>query len=603
MENIETQQTSQTGQTRRLTTILVADICGYSAMSEKDEASAIKLADLLYKIFGQQAAQHGGRVFNRAADGFLAEFPSANACMQAAIDFCQEVSARNNLSPNAISAKVRVGVHVGDVVDRDDGDILGHGVNIAARLQSAADPGMILASSNIINLLGPKFKSNAQKRGGLNLKNISENITAYQIDPEKSDLRPGWRLPRFLKSRGLIYGILISGVFVSLVALQDSRQEKIIHHKIETIIQDSLGGSADKTDSDISTAYIRDVLSSLQQSNIPSHQASFALLEAGDIDQAIRRLENSLNGIKFDSDEYVNTLHQIAALSYHHDSAKAVGHYETILEMRPNDEAAMFQLVKSYIIRLETEKAYTLSEQIVERGIGSPYQKARLQIDMAFNRVLNLDFDNAIRIFEKVESDVISTKNQRLKNEWQILFGYALARNGDLDQGESLIISSVRELEELGTDTNLPRAYSALGTINKMRAESSPNEKEQYLEKALTYYQKQYERGLEIDKKRDLVEALYSMGEIYLDLGHIRDAKQKFLESLKTARSNNYTNSEVRSRIGLAKIANLQNDMASVCQHVDFIIDIHRNRSVVPMNNNMLNTLEKFDCGFKRADL
>lgn len=591
------------GYRRRLTTIVIADICGYSTLSEQNEAAAIRLADTLHIVFERVTQRHNGRVFKRIADGYLAEFPSAHSGMQAALEYCKNVSERNNLSPNSINAAVRVGIHVGDVVDRDDGDILGHGVNIAARLQEQARPGTILASSNIMNLLGPEFKHRGEKRSNLSLKNISENMTAFQIDPKETKGLHYHLIPEIFKTPKFLYALLFVVMVSGFLAIQNKAYSSLIHKKIDVILQQSFSKTNNGTLSNISEAYIRSVLESLHNSSIPSHQTSFALLEAGNIEQAILQLELSLKDIEFNSKYYIDTLHQIATLSYTHDSAKAVGYYETILEMRPDDEAAMFLLIKAYHIRLEKQKAYKLSEKVLSLGIGSPFQKARLQIDMAFNHILNLDFKAAIKKLENAESDVIAVHNQRLLNEWRIVYGYSLARDGDLDRGESLLLISARELKKLGTDTNLPRAYNALGMISEARAENSKNDQRAYLEDALKYYQKQYNSGLEIDKKRELVEALYAMGEVYLKLGQNEASRQKFIESLKTARSNNYTNSEVRSRIGLAQIANINQDKEAVCQQVNNIVDIYKTRETVPMNEKMLNTLENFACGFDRNDL
>ena len=119
-------------QKRRLTTIVASDVCGYSSLSEKDELSAIRVSDKIYSIFDKIISAHDGRVFKRIADGFLAEFPSAHQGMQAALEFQTAILKLSN------SPGVRIGIHVGDVIDRADGDILGHGVNIAVRIQEQA---------------------------------------------------------------------------------------------------------------------------------------------------------------------------------------------------------------------------------------------------------------------------------------------------------------------------------------------------------------------------------------------------------------------------------------------------------------------------------
>ncbi len=564
---------------------MVADICGYSAMSEKDEASAIRLVDLLFKIFGQQATRHGGRVFNRAADGFLAEFPSANACMQAAIDFCREVSDRNNLSPNAINAKVRVGVHVGDVVDRDDGDILGHGVNIAARLQSAADPGMILASSNIVNLLGPKFKTNAQKRGGLNLKNISENITAYQIDPEKSDLRPGWRMPRFLKSRNFAYLIILGVVVFSTLTIQGRRHESIIAHKIETILNDSFGKTVDVSDNNVSAPYVRNVLENLAQSNIPSHQASFALLEAGNVGLAIERLENALEEMDLGGRNYVDTMHQIAALSLYSDPSKSIAYYETILDINPDDGLALKWLIKVNHLSGNADKAAELFEKAFLNKTLPSRQKLLLQFEFAVSYIYNEDYEIAINLMNSISNDVKATNDPRLLNLWKTNKSIALERTNQLDEAEALLMEVVSSLEVIGADENLPRAYNVLGQVYEKRGNADQLSQKKYRELAIHAYEKQFDFGHILNKPSDMGEARQYLGEIYLKTGNIEIAEQQLLELMRIARINNFEIGLARGHIGLGKIEQIKGNTKQTCFHFHKANEIKLKQDALPLRN------------------
>ena len=144
---------SENNERRRLTTVMAADICGYSRLAEANESAAIKTVEIIFAAFDSIVSAHHGRVFNRAGDGFLAEFPSAADGARAAMAFVNDIKSRDTISPNAPNAKVRVGLHVGDVADQPNGDLLGHGVNIAARLQSEAAPNGILVSLHAVNLV------------------------------------------------------------------------------------------------------------------------------------------------------------------------------------------------------------------------------------------------------------------------------------------------------------------------------------------------------------------------------------------------------------------------------------------------------------------
>jgi adenylate cyclase len=110
---------------RRLTTIVALDVAGYSARTEADEAKTAAEVAALRPVIEGIARGKGGRVFNTAGDGFMLEFGSSLAAVEAALALADQCKP-----------KVRVGVHLGDVVVQPNGDLLGHGVNVAARLMA-----------------------------------------------------------------------------------------------------------------------------------------------------------------------------------------------------------------------------------------------------------------------------------------------------------------------------------------------------------------------------------------------------------------------------------------------------------------------------------
>src|SRR5512144_870217 len=123
---------------RRLTTIVALDVAGYSARTEADEARTTAQVAALRRVIEGIATAHGGRVFNTAGDGFMLEFGSSLAAVTAAFALADTCEPR-----------VRVGVHLGDVVVQPNGDLLGHGVNVAARLMAQAAPGAALVSGAV----------------------------------------------------------------------------------------------------------------------------------------------------------------------------------------------------------------------------------------------------------------------------------------------------------------------------------------------------------------------------------------------------------------------------------------------------------------------
>ncbi|RZM94017.1 adenylate/guanylate cyclase domain-containing protein, partial [Bradyrhizobium genosp. SA-3] len=136
---------------RRLSAILAADVAGYSRLMHNDEeATHAKLTALLAGGVEPAIAQHGGRIVKNTGDGFLAEFPSAVEAVRAAMQFQSRINALTCDDAEDRRILFRVGLNIGDIIVEAH-DIFGDGVNIAARLESIADPGGICISQTVFN--------------------------------------------------------------------------------------------------------------------------------------------------------------------------------------------------------------------------------------------------------------------------------------------------------------------------------------------------------------------------------------------------------------------------------------------------------------------
>jgi adenylate cyclase len=163
---------------RRLTNIFSADVLGYSRLMGLDEAGTLALLNDYKVIMTGLIAQHRGRIVSTAGDGVLAEFPSSVMAVQSAVEIQRQLAERNQKLEPDRQMWFRIGINLGDViVERDD--IFGDDVNIAARLQSMAEPGGILISGTVFdqvkNKLGLSFKSLGPQR----LKNIDAEVPVY----------------------------------------------------------------------------------------------------------------------------------------------------------------------------------------------------------------------------------------------------------------------------------------------------------------------------------------------------------------------------------------------------------------------------------------
>src|SRR5580692_5402709 len=134
-------------ETRKIAAILVSDIVGYSRLAGADEDRILaRLRGLRSDLIDPAIALHHGRVVKRTGDGSIIEFRSVVDAVRCAIDVQSGMVERNAGVPPEKRIEFRVGIHVGDVVEESDGDLMGDGVNIAARLEGVADPGGICLS-------------------------------------------------------------------------------------------------------------------------------------------------------------------------------------------------------------------------------------------------------------------------------------------------------------------------------------------------------------------------------------------------------------------------------------------------------------------------
>jgi adenylate cyclase len=159
---------------RKLTTILAADAASYSAVMEADEVRTLEALRAARSVFAQFIARHHGRIANTAGDGLIAEFPSVVEAVQCAVEVQRELAHADS------GLRFRIGVHLGDVlVDGDD--LLGEGVNLAARLQSMADPGGILISQQVYDQVQKKLSVGFHYLGEKHPKNFAESVNVYSV--------------------------------------------------------------------------------------------------------------------------------------------------------------------------------------------------------------------------------------------------------------------------------------------------------------------------------------------------------------------------------------------------------------------------------------
>jgi adenylate cyclase len=190
-------------ETRKLAAILAADVAGYSKLAAADEERTLaRLRALRSDLFDPTIALHHGRVVKRTGDGVLVEFRSVVDAVRCAIEVQNGMADRNAGLPPEQRIEFRVGIHLGDVVEESDGDLMGDGVNIAARLEGIAKPGAICLSEDAYRQVKSRLDLAVSDLGSTQLKNIAEPVHVYSVEvgkpartkPTKSGEKHGWLL-------------------------------------------------------------------------------------------------------------------------------------------------------------------------------------------------------------------------------------------------------------------------------------------------------------------------------------------------------------------------------------------------------------------------
>ena len=173
-------------ETRKLAAILAADVVGYSRLAGADEERTLaRLRALRSDLIDPTIAVHHGRVVKRTGDGVLIEFRSVVDAVRCAIEVQNGMVERNAGLPPERRIEFRVGIHLGDVVEESDGDLMGDGVNIAARLEGIAKPGAICLSEDAYRQVKSRLDLAVSDLGATQLKNIAEPVRVYSLEVGK----------------------------------------------------------------------------------------------------------------------------------------------------------------------------------------------------------------------------------------------------------------------------------------------------------------------------------------------------------------------------------------------------------------------------------
>ena len=196
---------------RRLAAILNADVVGYSRLMAEDEAETIRTVTAYRNEVTALVGEHRGRVVDAPGDEVLAEFPAARDAVEAGVEIQRVIQARNTSLPPDRRMQFRIGIHLGDVTM--DGDrVYGDGVNIAARLQTLAEPGGICISAEVQGQVRAKLDLDLEDLGSQTLKNIPEPVRLYRVHVERVPEAPRSEPRRTRWLLGAVALLLLLGV-------------------------------------------------------------------------------------------------------------------------------------------------------------------------------------------------------------------------------------------------------------------------------------------------------------------------------------------------------------------------------------------------------
>ena len=247
---------------QRLAAILAADAAGYSRLMSQNERETVAALDAARAVFLARTTANQGRIVDTAGDSVLAVFETAAGALKAALQIQVDLASAHKEFPTARRMQFRIGVHLGDVMEKTDGSVYGDGVNIAARLQALAEPGRITISDAIHGAVRGKVAATFSDRGEQTVKNIEHPVRMFDVscdgatqllaaeptaDVASSHVRPAIVvLPFRVHSDDRRIGFLADGLVEDIIALLARMPGfNLISHASSFAFRDHRGSAAD----------------------------------------------------------------------------------------------------------------------------------------------------------------------------------------------------------------------------------------------------------------------------------------------------------------------------------------------------------------------
>ena len=276
---------------RKIAVIFATDVAGYSKLMEKDEEQTIKTIRACKEILENLFKEHGGRTFNTAGDSVLAEFSSAVSAVVCASEFQKLIKERNE--KNSFKMHFRIGINMGDVVKEEE-DLYGDGVNIAARLEALAQPDGISISKNVYDLVNKKAKFLFNDLGEQKVKDNQFHAFDVVLDPsQKRTIKPQ------SSSKIPLYTGIVAVLIIAIVFLFYFNNPSVQQEEVKTVSRDNLPiilvkplNNIGSDDTSIADALTESMISSLSRYTgitVLSNSTSFGIQKKQLLDEEIKK--------------------------------------------------------------------------------------------------------------------------------------------------------------------------------------------------------------------------------------------------------------------------------------------------------------------------
>lgn len=533
----------------KLTSVLAIDLCGFSALMEQDEPSAIKAVNSLQKLIMSTAQNYNGRLFHSAGDGFLIEFRTTKEAFTAAQIILEK--RRNN--------QIRAGIHVGDVSVQPDGDLLGHTVNVAVRLQQTAQPDTIMLSEQSFNLVSESDKNLVGGERQVSLKNIDENYSVRELSRRNIiDKKIKY------KSRALIRTVLVT---ILILACGWMALDKFSNHLDDSAKQMILAEALDKYDkrNELDRRYLAHLFFELEQSKTPISELTISLVMNNKVSEAIASLERSLEELDRNDPRYSKVLHYIGALSYQTDTNKSIRTYDLIVSENPDDLQALIRLGRARDIVGESDQALNLYEKAYEFAEDAETRQW-LELDIAFNHLIMGKNEIGLGIYEQLYESIGKQieENSQLASKIYTDLGIAYERTGNHPQAISLTLEALKKQKINGHTYDLARSHTLMGYLLLNESNVIDDDDSSNLDQAIWHYSKQLEYDKKMNNFRGVSLAHISLGQIYTIKEDFKTARSFFAKSLL----NTLPPQELMSYVSLAELETLEGNNERACENL-----------------------------------